>query len=450
MSNKELLLEKKLIHEMEAKYRDYLSDESNLQGQANSISFPESEEEIRRICREMKEAGLQVTIQGGKTGLVGGSVPAGGHLMNLSKMNSVKEFRISETGIPLITVEPGVTLNELNRVIDRLDHKPKLFWPPDPTEPMATIGGIASCEARGSRAYLYGDTKEHIAAIRVMDANGNFQDIRRGEKQIEFYGERVDLLDFYLGSEGLYGIITEITLKLMPKPSVMWAIVFFFKDKADSFHFAELVRETTSGNNAANIAAMEYFDRATIDLVKSQKRSMSKIKNLPDVAAEFKAMVYVEIHGLEEDAVETIAEELVAKLVQCKGDPDQTWALIGENEVEKIHAFRHAAPEAVNQIIAKVHHKYSEITKLSTDMVLPSKGVNDLVAAYENDMRQADLSGCIFGHISGSHLHVNILPNNLQEYQLGYQLLEKWAKETIGQREVLFQEHGVGKLNKSF
>lgn len=117
--------------------------------------------------------------------------------------------------------------------------------------------------------------------------------------------------------------------------------------------------------------------------------------------------------------------------------------------MEKIRAFRHAAPEAVNQIIATVHHKYREVTKLSTDMVLPSKGVNDLVAAYENDMRQADLSGCIFGHISGSHLHVNILPNNLQEYQLGYQLLEKWAKETIGQREVLFQEHGVGKLKKT-
>ncbi len=439
-----------LIQKMETKYHDFLTDESKWQGQASSISFPENEQEIQQILNEMHSKDVPVTIQGAKTGLVAGAAPAKGHILNLSRMKKIKDFYISEDGKPFLGVEPGVTLIELNDWVRRLDHPNQLFWPPDPTETLATLGGIAACGATGSREYLYGDTKKYIAGIRVMDSTGNTHEIRRGEKSIELHGKTIDLLDFYLGSEGYYGIITEITLELIEKPQEMWAIAFFFEEQANSFEFANFLREHRQQTDQAAVAAIEFFDKATMELVEENKNTIAHIKDLPSPFSNAVAMIYVEIHGESEDDIEAMAEKVLEKYAQCQGDPDQTWAFIGESEVEKIRAYRHAAPEAVNLKIARAHQKNREITKLSANLALSSRGNEKLVTDRENDLHQAGLQGCIFGHISGSHLHLNILPTTMEEYHQGYQLLERWAKENTEKKSVLFAEHGIGKLKKPF
>lgn len=440
-------MERQLIYQMEEKYAEYLSDESKMVGKACSISFPENEEEILEILFRLNESNTEITVQGGKTGIAGCAVPSRGHILNLSQMNRVREFIKTDDGDFLLIVEPGITLLELKKAIKKLKNKEELFWPPDPTESSATVGGIASCNAKGICFYLYGDSGKYIQAVRVIQSDGSIKEIERGQSSISFLGEEKDLLDLYLGGEGMFGIITEITLKLQPKPTEVWGISFFFENKEDLFDFAgSLIKEDIKAQGAS-IAAIEYIDRITIDLIESRKEIITKLRELPDVNPEFSAMIYIEIHGTEEEAVEEIAEVLMEMAINYNSDPEKAWAVSGDNEIEKMRAFRHAAAESVNLLIERIRQKEPRITKLGTDMSL-EEDLKFAITRYETDIKKEGLKACIFGHIGGNHLHVNILPENYDEYKKGCKLFEKWSKEIAEKKGKIITEHGVGKLKK--
>lgn len=442
-------MKRQLIYPMEEKYQEYLSDESKMMGKANSISFPQSEEEILEIITKMRKSHIPITVQGGKTGITGCAVPSKGHILNLSNMNRVKEFIKTDEGNTFLRVESGITLLELKKEIRRLKNQEALFWPPDPTESSATVGGIASCNARGISSYLYGDTRKYIEGARVIHFDGTIKDIRRGEIVIPFLGFEKDLLDLYIGGEGMFGILTELTLKLQPKPKEVWGISFFFEKKEDVFDFADsLIREDLQGEKA-NLAAIEYIDKVTMDEIQKRKAFMTKLKELPDIAPEFCAMVYIEIHGWEEEALESIAEVLMEMAENCNSDSNRAWALSGDTDIEKMRNLRHGAAECTNLFIEKIRLKEPRITKLGTDMSLEGESFKSVITKYETDIENEGLRACIFGHVGGNHLHVNILPENYEEYEKGRRLLKKWAKEIGEKKGKVVTEHGVGKLKKS-
>ena len=260
-------MEKTRIHPMNETFQDYLQDESKMVGEAESISFPENEAEIGKILQVMRENRTPVTIQGGKTGVVGSAVPVRGHIMNLSHMKKVKSLSMTKNGAALLKVEPGVTLIELRKAIQRLETREALFWPPDPSESNATIGGIASTDARGICFHLYGNTPSYITGLRVMNANGSIRELQRGQDAVVINGNPKDLLDVYLGGEGMYGVITELTLRLIPKPKEVWGIGFFFGKQAHGMSFADQLKATSVEVQNAHIAAIEYLDRTTLDAV---------------------------------------------------------------------------------------------------------------------------------------------------------------------------------------
>lgn len=255
------------IYQMEEKYEEYLIDESKYKGHADSISFPESEDEILAILEEMKEEQIPVTIQGAKTGITGAGVPMGGHILNLSHMNQVIEHSIEADGTGRITVEPGINLIELRKEITARFRKEQLFWPPDPTETSASIGGIVASGAQGISHMLYGETENYIESIRLVDGSGNVRDISRGQKEEILPGETMDALNMVLGKEGITGIITRITLKVIPKPEAIWGIVFFFEEKEGAAGFVDMLRSELPEAEDAKIAAVEYMDRRSMDLL---------------------------------------------------------------------------------------------------------------------------------------------------------------------------------------
>ena len=435
------------IYQMEEKYEEYLIDESKYKGYADSISFPESEEEILAILEQMKEEQVPVTIQGAKTGITGAGVPMGGHILNLSHMNQVIGHSTMEDGTGRITVEPGINLMELRKEIAARFRKEHLFWPPDPTETSASIGGIAASGAQGISHMLYGETEDYIESIRLIDGAGNVRDISRGQEEEILPGEKMDALDMVLGKEGITGIITRITLKLIPKPEAVWGIVFFFEEKDGAAGFVDMLRSELPEAEDAKIAAVEYMDRRSMDLIEARKETMTKIKELPDIEEQIQALVYTELQGSEE-GIEVIAESLMEAAMECGSDPDQAWALSGETEVEKLHAFRHAAAETANLFIEEQRRKDDRITKLGTDMVIGEQTFKELLEQYEEDMNQAGLEGCIFGHALENHLHVNILPEDYEAYEKGIKLIRSWAERTRELHGVVSGEHGVGKLKR--
>ncbi len=430
-------MEKRSIIPMSEKYWQYLSDESKMLGEAESISFPESEEEVLKIVAKMRKDNIPITVQGGKTGIAGCAVPLRGHILNLSNMTQVKAFIKTDTGDRLLKVSPGITLLELKKTINKLKDKEELFWPPDPTEASATVGGIVSCDAKGICSYLYGDTRNYIEQLRVVQSDGTILEVSHEE------------MDKYIGGEGMLGILTEITLRLQPKPKEIWGISFFFENKHDVLCFAQELSKKEQNITGACVAAIEYMDRATIDIIQERKEMMTKLQELPDVDTEICAMVYIEIHGNEEESVEQIAEILMELAEMHNSNADKAWAVSGDIEIEKMRAFRHAAAESTNLLIEKTRQEEPSITKLSTDMCIESESFKTIVTKYEEDLKKEGLKACIFGHIYGNHLHVNILPQNDKEYKKGHALIEKWAKETALKKGKIVTEHGVGKLKKN-
>ena len=233
---------RQLIYPMKEQYEEFLIDESKFSGYADSISFPESAEEMQEVLQELKKERVPVTIQGGKTGITGAGIPRGGHVMNLSHMNKVKDSVLLEDGTGLITVEPGINLIDLGKEIAARFRKTPLFWPPDPTESSATAGGIAATNAQGICRLLYGPSRDYIASLKLMNSDGEMMLIEKGQKLTLASGREIDRMDAVLGKEGITGAICELTLKLIPKPQSQWGIAFFFGSSEDAGRFVDILR----------------------------------------------------------------------------------------------------------------------------------------------------------------------------------------------------------------
>lgn len=418
------------IYPMEEKYQEYLTDESKNQGSAVSISFPESEEEIQEIMETLGKENIPVTIQGSMTGIVGGSVPVGGHIMNLQKMKRIEAY--TDNDGPTVTLEPGVSLEELEQGINRNFKGKGYFWPPSPTETTASIGGVLATAARGINIAYYEDTRKYVSEIHLVDGMGKLHILDKSS------------LDTVIGSEGLYGVITKATLLLEKKPEENWGITFFFEELAQVNDFVngiEEIEDTPFGY----IVAMEYVDRASIDLVESKKEFMTKIKELPDVEPEFNHLLYIEIGG-KEDAITQIAEKLMELVIQCDGNPDKAWAVMGEAEIQRMRAFHHSVAECTNLFIEEARRNDDRITKLESDMALPGLSLKECVEFYTEAAKANNIDITIFGHVEGRYLHANILPKNYDEYERGRRLLSFWNQKAYKKYKKITVEHGIGKV----
>ncbi|BDF03863.1 FAD-binding oxidoreductase [[Clostridium] hylemonae] len=436
---------RQLIFPMKEQYEEFLIDESKFSGFADSISFPESEEEIQEVLRTVNGERLPVTIQGGKTGITGAAVPEGGHVMNLSRMNKVKSSVLLEDGTGRITVEPGINLMDLSREIAAAFRKNPLFWPPDPTETSATAGGIAATNAQGISRLLYGPARTYIESLRLVKSDGQVITVEKGQKMTLPSGRVIDRIDAVLGKEGITGVMSELTLKLLPKPAGIWGIAFFFGQTKEAGRFVDILRQHMPECENAAVAAVEYIDRTSMDLIEKHKGVMTKIKELPDISEETEGMVYVELHG-EEDEIELLAESLMETAMVCGSDPDEAWAVSGETDVEKLRAFRHGAAETANLYIEEVRRNDERITKLGTDMVISDMSFSDTLCNMTEELKQAGLKASIFGHALENHLHVNILPDDHDDYEKGIALIRKWAAQVRERHGQVTGEHGIGKL----
>lgn len=440
-------MKEQLVFQMCDQYEDYLMDESRFCGAAESISFPENEQQILKILAKMKKGDVPITIQGGKTGIVGAAVPLKGHIMNLSRMNQWQGWQKDDNNDVLVTVQPGINLLELKKEIKKIWPREPYFWPPQPTETSATVGGIAATGAKGINQHYYGPTSQYIHAVRLIDDEGQVHVISRNDQP--------KLLELVLGKEGITGVFSEITIRLIKGPVEIWGISFFFETIADAAAFATNILDNSIYSATADITAAEYFDRHTIDLIEQRKPYVTKLKEIPDVGDQFCEMIYLELEG-DQTGIEELADQLMELAVNCHSDPDQAWAVSGETEVEKMRDYRHGAAEAVNFFIEQTRNQVrmqqpdakEAITKLGTDMQLEGADFYEAIQQYRRDLEQSQLKYCIFGHLKGAHLHVNILPDNLVQYQEGRKVISRWAKIIADQSGEVVNEHGIGKIKK--
>ena len=183
-----------------------------------------STEEIAAVVKICNENKIPVTTRGAATGLAGGCVPVyGGIVIETIKMNKILSYDLENFSV---TIEPGVLLKDLAE--DALTKG--MMYPPDPGEKLATVGGNVSTNAGGMRAVKYGCTRDYVLAMKVVLPTG---EITSFGAKVSKTSSGYSLLNLMIGSEGTLGIITELTLKLIPAP-VMTLSLFVFYDEVET------------------------------------------------------------------------------------------------------------------------------------------------------------------------------------------------------------------------
>ncbi|MFR1109940.1 MAG: FAD-binding oxidoreductase [Anaerotruncus colihominis] len=197
---------------------EYSHDElSGTAGWPQAVFRAKNVAEVSAVMRYANEHAIPVTPRGAGTGLVGAAVAvAGGILLDLSLMNQVLE--LDEDNLTL-TVEPGVLLMDLAAYVEERG----FFYPPDPGEKSATIGGNISTNAGGMRAVKYGVTRDYVRALEVVLPDGVIVEL--GGKIVK-NSSGYDLMDLIVGSEGTLGIVTKAVLRLLPLPQKTVSLLF--------------------------------------------------------------------------------------------------------------------------------------------------------------------------------------------------------------------------------
>ncbi len=468
-----------MIEAFRAEFEEYLRDESRKVGEAQFIAFPKSEEEVKEIVRSVEPSGHTITVQGARTGITAGAVPNGGYILNMSRMNQIGDLRYDEGRQEyFLSVQPGALLSDVRKALDGTT----CFFPPDPTETSASIGGMVACNASGACSYYYGPTRKYVEALRVVLPDGSGIQLKRGEQKASgryfklqtdtgrsiegelpgyrmpevknasgyFSCDDMDLTDLFIGSEGTLGIVTEIELRLLPKPATVWGVMAFFPSEESALKFVRALRGEFAGTDAKDSggkpAAIEYFNSDALELLRRMKKENPAFSEIPEMPPHYHTAIYFEYHGDDEDTVGERVMNAVEDLEACGGSDETSWIAMNPHELERLKYFRHAVPEAVNLEIDHRRKKDPGLAKLGTDMAVPDIEMENTVGMYNRLLGEAGLDSVMFGHIGDNHIHVNILPDSMADYEQGKKLYLEWAREVIRKGGTISAEHGVGKL----
>ncbi|MHA1771061.1 MAG: FAD-binding oxidoreductase [Candidatus Thorarchaeota archaeon] len=480
-------------------YALYLDDESHsFDGKADALMFPMSEAEVATILKNAYAQGQPVTIQGNRTGLTGGAVPLSGIVINLEKMNDLLYMDYdSERDFYTIAAEPGVLLEDLvkavntksldmlngkgtpqqQEVLERFLKEPAEYtFPVDPTETSAFIGGITACNASGARTFKYGAVRDWVTRIRVVLMNGDVLDIKRGtvfakdgtfsislsdgttlELKIPSYHmpptknaaglfakPDMDLIDLFIGSEGILGVITLVELGLITLPENIMTVMAFFPSEDDAVGFVYDIRAKDS---PIQMEFLEYFGPNALKIIR-EKASSAGI-TVPALSDSTHAIVFFEFAYTEadmEDKVMALEEVLNAH----NSSSEYSWAGLDRTELEKMKTVRHFIPETINGIIAKRKQEYHQVHKIGTDMAVPDEALRDYLKFYRQVLEEQGMEYVVFGHIGNNHLHVNMIPRNNEEVEQGMENYRTFARKAVDLGGTVAAEHGIGKLKREF
>ncbi len=480
-------------------YALYLDDESHsFDGDADKLVFPTNEAELATILRDTYENGIPVTIQGGRTGLTGAAVPLGGIALNLEKINRLLYLKWNpEEELYSVAAEAGVLLEDLVKVVsgkkmDELSGEKKSAYeegiekfmqeegeytfPVDPTEMSAWIGGITACNASGARTFNYGAVRNWVHRIRVVLPNGELIDIKRGDVISEngefeiilstgstiliqvptyempntknaaglFARHEMDLIDLFVGSEGILGVITMAELGLVKLPEEIMTVMAFFPSEEDAVNFVYDIR---SPDTPVKMNFLEYFGPNALDMIR-EKASDSGI-TVPALSEDTKAIVFFEFEYTEEN-MEDLVMGLEMVLNEHNSSSESSWAGLDRTELEKMKTVRHFVPETVNALIAQRKAQYHKVHKIGTDMAVPDQALREYIKFYRELLEEQGMEYVIFGHIGDNHLHVNMLPRNNEEVEQGMDNYMTFAKRAVELGGTVAAEHGIGKLKRNF
>ncbi|MFL0267369.1 FAD-binding oxidoreductase [Candidatus Clostridium radicumherbarum] len=371
--------------------------------------------EVSKIMKYAYEHSIPVTPRGSGTGLVGAAVPIhGGIVIDLSAMNKILE--IDEENLTL-TVEPGVLLMEILKFVQEHD----LFYPPDPGEKTATIGGNINTNAGGMRAVKYGVTRDYVRGLEVVLPNGEILEL--GGKVVK-NSSGYSIKDLIVGSEGTLGIITKAVLRLLPLPKKAVSLLIPFPSLESAIETVPKIIKSKSVPTA-----IEFMQRSAIVAAEEFLG-----KKFPDSSSD--AYLLLTFDGNSKEEIEANYEN-VANICLEAGALD-VFISDTEERQESIWSARGAFLEAI---------KASTTEMDEVDVVVPRNKVAEFIKFTHELEKEFNIRIRSFGHAGDGNLHIYILRDALDEETWKKKLLEvmeymyKRGRELNGQ---VSGEHGIG------
>ena len=418
------------VHETSAINSAYLEDASGFRGRADRLFLPEDEQGVAEVLLRAARENVPVTLSGAGTGLAGGRVPQGGWLLSLEKFSRLE----IETGKAFAGA--GVLLRDLQAAAAATGQ----FYPPDPTETAACVGGTIGTNASGSRSFRYGATRRHVLGLHAILANGEILHVRRGQpvpfpipsisiprstKNAAGYAlsSGMDWIDLLVGSEGTLAVVTETELNLLPDPEAILGGVIFFASDARALDAVDDWRVYASPR------MIEYFDHPSLDLLRTR---------FPEIPHGAAAALLVEQELMGEDDPEV--QNWLRRIERANALVDGSWFGTSNGDRERFRVFRHSLPELVNDTLRR-----TGCLKMGSDCAVPVEHDREMLNYYRARLDEKFRGRyVIFGHIGDAHLHVNILPAK-EESALAAEILLDFARKAVSLGGTVSAEHGLGK-----
>lgn len=401
---------------------DYAKDEMPIYGthMPDLAVLPRSTQEVADVVKICYDNNIPVTPRGAGTGLAGGAVPLyGGVLIDLMKMNKIKSYDMENF---VVEIEAGVILNDLaNDCLSK-----GMMYPPDPGEKFACVGGNVATNAGGMRAVKYGATRDYVRAMTVVLPTG---EITHLGATVSKTSSGYSLLNLMIGSEGTLGIITELTLKIIPAPKASASLIIPFED----LHTA---LSTVPKFKMAHMdpQAIEFMER---EIVLASERYIGKSIFPQELEGQIiGAYLLVTLDGNSMDEVYDLVEK-AAELVLEAGAMDVLVADTAD-KMRDAWAARSSFLEAI-----------MEETKLldECDVVVPVNKIADYLDFVNKTGEECELTIKSFGHAGDGNLHIYQCSNDLEEEEFKkrvdkfFEIIYKAATDCGG---LVSGEHGIG------
>lgn len=400
----------------------YAQDASNLkriEHLPDAVVFVQTKEQVQEVVKLAAKYKVPVICRGAGTNVVGAcTVEHGGIILNFSKMNRILELsRENMTA----RVQPGVIVGHLQQAAEKLG----LFYPPDPSNlAVSTIGGSIAQSSGGAKTFKYGSTKDYVLDLEVVTAKGEI--LRTGSNTIK-NATGYNLSTLFVGSEGTLGIVTEATLKLIPKPEARMVLMTYFDRIEDSIHAVNSIIEQ-------NIypATLDFMDNNAIKTVE---------KFYPaGLLCDKEAALVIEIDGFR-NTIEQQRKTIVAILERCGAVQIQYSS--NEEDYNRIWTARRSSMGACAKLKPNV---------TTDDVIVPRKNLAALVKGIREICEKYDLTVCMVGHVGDGSVHpqIPIDYRDEDEYRR-FKLAKSEIYDLTAKLDgIISGEHGIGSLKRNY
>jgi glycolate oxidase len=397
----------------------YAYDATHYTHHPDVVLYPATTAEVSAILTAANRERVPVIARGAGTSITGGAVPIhGGIVICSGRMNRIVEI---DTENLTATVEPGVVLATFQAAVEKLG----LFYPPDPASlSVSTLGGNVGENAGGPRGVKYGSTKDYVLGLEIVLADGTV--MRTGAKTVKS-SSGYDLTHLFVGSEGTLGVITQITVRLLPLPEAKRTVMAIF----DS---VEAAAKTVSATIAAKVVptTLELMDDVVIDRVEAYRPC-----GLPRDAA---AVLLAEVDGSQQGVARQV--ELVAEVAR-NGGAREVRVASTTAEADTLWAARRGAFAAMAR---------SRPTIIVEDATVPRDRIPETVARIKELCLKHDLQIGILAHAGDGNMHPLIMTDlrDREEMARVARFVEDLFQTTLAMGGTLSGEHGIGHLKKRY